>query len=1376
MRLLIALLSCLLTVSAHAAQLELPAALQSWRGWALDRQEFRDCSLEYGSRGQTAGDFVCLWPGTLDLRADAEGARFVAAWQLQAESWVPLPGDHAHWPQAVQINGKPAAVLDRGGRPQVWLPPGQHSLSGRLNWTRRPQSLPVPAIIGIIHLQVDGQAIVPTRHEQGQLILGRTASEAPEVDTLDVRVFRRLQDGVPITLETVIDVAVSGQAREALIGPVLPAGFVPTAVEVDAGWPARLEADGRLRVQLQPEVALITVRARALTDMTRFTLPVNEAPWPAQEIWSYQSQSDQRISSADGPPQVDPSQAGVPGDWQGLPAFAMAPQQTLTLQVRSRGLGDDAHNRLKLQRQAWLDYSGAGWTFHDRIQGDMRKDWRLDVQPPYRLEHANDRSEDEPLLVTRGSDGATGVEWRTPNVELDAGLRSEPASWRMPVHGWQQTFDAVVVDLHLPYGYRLIAAPGADHAEGSWVSRWTLLDLFLAALIGLLAWRSLGVAGVAVTALYVGLSYHEADAPLLTVATVLGLVLLARALPAGRLASAIHRVKWAAWAMLLLLALPFVSAQLRLALHPQLEALATRVDYSYAPQANYGPTVAATASEEFPAPPEEPPVVFDDPSPVDVESPPPAAPQAMQKLMAPSQAQQGVSLDRVEVTGARFRRADTMERYSQNTVVQSGRGVPAWQGNGSYRLSWSGPVTAEQSVRLWLSPPWLTRSLRVITVLALAWLLWRLAGGRLPVHLLKRTAATALVLMVAGLSVVSFPASAEDLPDNDLRNELQQRLSRPPECAPACVSIARGWVSMSDATLTISLEVHAGHRSAVPIPSAPEFLVLESLVIDGDESDWIGADQKGLRLSVERGVHRVELRYMALGDRIELVFPQAPLALEASGNDWQISGLSESRLLTNTLMLTRKQPRGNGVAAATMQEFPPYVRVQRTLTLGVEWTVETVVQRIAPAIGGFTVKLPLLPGEKVVSAGLQVREGQVELPIPEGVDSVRWQSNIGKREQLQLQAADLADHAEQWQIEVSPLWRVRFAGLPESMPVDEVGDDWHIFSFQPLPGETLTVDVKRPDPAAGGSQAIENVRIESNVGQRASEHTLRFTLRSSQGGERVVGLPDAAELLSVDRDGEALSVRLEAGQLSLPVSPGNQEFTVRFREGEGVRMVNTTPVITLGLPAANITVQQTLPDDRWVLRTQGPVVGPAVLYWGELVVVVLVAWALSWQRWTPLRRRDWLLLGLGFSTFSWWALLVVVVWLFALAWRERHGAALSGKYRFDAVQLALLVLTVIAAAALITAIPYGLLGQPEMHIVNPLDGYRPLQWFADQSGEQLPTAGSISLPLWTYRLLMLTWALWLANAVISWLRWGLSAWLTGGYWRQLRSARNKQAI
>ena len=50
-------------------------------------------------------------------------------------------------------------------------------------------------------------------------------------------------------------------------------------------------------------------------------------------------------------------------------------------------------------------------------------------------------------------------------------------------------------------------------------------------------------------------------------------------------------------------------------------------------------------------------------------------------------------------------------------------------------------------------------------------------------------------------------------------------------------------------------------------------------------------------------------------------------------------------------------------------------------------------------------------------------------------------------------------------------------------------------------------------------------------------------------------------------------------------------------------------------------------------------------------------------------------------------------------------------------------------------------------------------------------AAVLSVPLWVYRLAMLAWALWLARALVGWLRWGYESWSAGGTWRPLRAPR-----
>ncbi len=1363
MRALILLLF-LLAASAQAAVDGIPANLDAWRGWVLKDQEFRVCPLLAGNRGTSPTDFVCAWPGQLSIDADASGATFNQHWHVEVDGWAPLPGSHEHWPQQVSVDGTIVPVADRNG-PALWLKTGDHNLRARMAWSERPQALQVPASIALVALVVDGKTVAPLQRSGNQLTLGRGKATTVEADSIDLRVFRKFSDGIPGELITQIRIYASGQAREEVIGPALPDGFVPLAL-VSQQWPARLDDEGLLHVQVQPGNHTVTLSARASTPLDKLVAHLPEH-WAEQEIWSYESVPSLRVTTIGGSVQVDPRQADVPTEWANLPAYALNDGDTLAIEQRSRGLDEEVANRLNLQREAWLDFSGDGWFARDRISGTMQNDWRFDLAAPFSLQRAQVAGrDDDALLITKGAKpGLSGVEWRNPSVNLSAGLRIDSASGSMPVSGWQQMFDQVSTTVHLPYGYRLIAAPGSDQASGSWMSRWTLLDVFLVAIIILVAARLLGWLGGVMTACYLLLGYQESGSPLWVLLTVLVLALISRALPKGRLSGVTTGLRIAAAALLLIIALPFAASQLRQALYPQLESSdaqmqSTTVEFQR-PSDEYA-SADATGNAESNAP-------------MRAEAPP--APASMESS-------QSEKLDSISVAGSSIRRVDVEStnsliskkstkinnRYSQSTVVQTGAGEPGWQLGNLYRLSWSGPVLPDQQVRLLIASPWLVRLLRVVLVGVLGGLLWLLLRDvRWRPNAFASTARAGMILLSVSL-VVSPIAHAQDYPPEPLLQELKARLVEPPACAPQCATIAEARVSLKADTLRVALEVHAFDRVAVPIPQDAKSLSTATLTIDGVVKDALLSQSGRSWVAVERGVHRVEMTFTTLGDRVALAFPMAPQRILVDANGWQSSGIVDDRLLTETLTLVRARAGGDEAATTTAQRFPPYVRVHRALDLDLEWTIDTTVERLAPREGGFTVSLPTISGEHVSTPGLKLRDGKLTIALADREAQTSWSSTLDRSDTLILTAPDLGSHAEVWRIVVGPTWHVEFSGVPETpSTTNSTSDGYHEFEFHPLPGETLSLQISKPIPVEGATRAIDSLNLSSDFGLRARTYTMQFSVRASQGGEQVISLPQDAELLGVSRDGTTISARILDGKLSLPLQPGAQKYEIRLRENAEMSSRITTPEISLGLPAANISLVISLPGDRWLLAAFGPAVGPAVLFWGELLIAIVLAWLLSRWRRGPLRFHRWLLLVLGFSTFSWLALLVVVGWLFALRWRANN--AFETNWKFNLAQLGLALLTLVALVCLFESIRNGLLGSPDMVVRGNGSWANQLQWFADRSADALPRASVISLPLWVYNVVMLFWALWLAWAVVGWLRTGFAAWMHDGYWRPWRVAQ-----
>lgn len=1366
--LLLSLCTCVFAAPVLAqapAGATIPPALQDWRGWVMQDLDYRACPLLATRLPNSPADFLCAWPGRLSLDARANGADFAVQWRVEAASWVALPGDAQYWPQQVTVNAQAQPVLVHNDAPALWMTPGSYAIKGTIPWRERPQALTVPDAIGLISLKVDGKPVVPLQRDGSQITLGRSAAAAVQADHLTLRVFRQLADGVPAQLTTQLQLAVSGQSREVTLGPVLPAGFVGMAL--DGPWPARLDADGKLQVQVQPGNETLVLHARALAPLAVVTAHLPAAPWPQQEIWSYLSDPHLRVTAASSKVQVDPRQSDVPNEWQNLPAFALSNDSVLTVEQRSRGLAPDASNRLTLQREAWLDFAGGGWYARDQLRGTMVNGWRLDVVAPYTLEQARAANADqngndgEPLLITSGATPDwSGVEWRTPRVDLAADLRvATPAA--MPVAGWRQTLDSVQARLHFPYGYRLLAAPGADSVSGSWIAGWSLLDVFICAIVVLLAWRLLGWAGAAAAVAYLVLGYQEAGSPLWALLAVLAFALIARALPAGKLQFAAQRLRALALLVLVVVALPFVAMQIRDALYPQLES----ASYFARPQQIEIASAPAQAGGA--------------PTPMSIPTPAasPASPSFRKMSRPTDQArQEGAKVESIMVTGSQVPRAQVIDHYSQSTVVQTGAGMPDWRLGSQAMLSWSGPVLATQSVHLLIAPPWLVRPLRIVLVALLAFLIVRLFRGVAPDWKLPRRAVVgASLLALAGMLFVPH-AQAQAYPSADLLQQLRQRLTQAPKCAPACASVAQAQVVANGDSVSVTLQADVGEHVALPLPNGGDSATLASIQVDGVATDALARDASGSHwLELSRGVHRVLLNFAADADKVTLAFPLRPARVLFQGQGWTASGLADDRLLADTLTLVPVRADTAAKSTFGVQQFPPYVQVTRNLTLGLEWTASTYVQRLAPRSGGFSINVPLLKGEHVATPGIKVSAGSVDVAIADDADSAGWESNLDKPAQLTLTAPTLSDHAEIWRVVVSPTWHVEFAGVPGTdLAVGDDANDYRNFEFHPLPGETLTLTITRPPALAGAQRAIDAASVHSQAGQRAATHTLNLTLRASQGGDQVITLPQDAQLLSVSSDGAPLNLRLQDGKLSLPLTPGTRRFQVGFRTDAALGWLMHTPPLALGLPAANVNLQLGLPADRWLLATWGPAVGPAVLYWGELIVMILVAWALARTRRTHLKFRDWLLLGLGFSTFSWAALIVVVVWLFAFDWRARNAQPASESL-FNLSQIGLGLLTLFALASLISAIPQGLLGSPDMHVTGNGSTAQSLQWFADRSTDTLPQGSAISVPLWVYKLLMLVWALWLANALIGWLRDGFAAWTKGGYWRQTPKPAGTQA-
>jgi hypothetical protein len=357
---------------------------------------------------------------------------------------------------------------------------------------------------------------------------------------------------------------------------------------------------------------------------------------------------------------------------------------------------------------------------------------------------------------------------------------------------------------------------------------------------------------------------------------------------------------------------------------------------------------------------------------------------------------------------------------------------------------------------------------------------------------------------------------------------------------------------------------------------------------------------------------------------------------------------------------------------------------------------------------------------------------------------------------------------EAWLLDVSPIWHVEAEGIPSiGTATDQRA---RVRQWRPWPGEKVTLDIQRPAGVGGATVTIDTSQLTATPGLRSTDAKLQLEVRSSRGGQHVIGLSDDAELRSVSIDGTVQPIRQEGRGVVLPLHPGKQTIELAWREPRGFvdGLLYETPEVDLGIPSVNANLQLFPSTGRWVLGLGGAPLGPAVLFWPLLVSLIAVSAGLGRVRLSPLRTHHWMLLLIGLTQIPIEGAAVVVAWLLLLGWRSERGDSLPNA-GFNFLQLLLVGLTVAALFAMYLSIHRGLLGTPEMQIAGNGSHSAMLNWYQDRADSGPPVAWVFSVPVIAYRIAMLGWALWLAQALLRWLRWGWECFGNGVMWRPLRS-------
>lgn len=1323
------LIFCMGVPVSGAKETDIPSALKPWKEWVLYGEEEKACPTYYNN----GEEYCCIWPSRLGLSLNAKGGTFEQQWLVLAEGWVPLPGNKDTWPVEVRANGEKVPVTQRNGAPHIKLKAGEYTVKGIYSWARMPEMILVPPASGIVSLSIDGKDVTNFLQEKdGRLWLKRSQVEQAVEDRMEVRVYRLINDTIPMEITTLLKVNISGKAREVTLENVLVSDFL--AMELESPIPARIASGGNLTVQARPGQWEIYVKGRSQAPV--YSLGPLKTSYD-QEVWAFAPQNDLRMVRIEGVSAVDPTQTDSPGAWRGYSTYLINDNDTITFTETSRGDSNPAPDQLSLQRTWWLDFNGKGLTIRDIISGTMSTQWYLAMNPPVELGRVTIDGTDQ-LITEQEEERNPGVELRKGRLDMTAESRIEASGGSYSAVGWDHDFQSVSGTLNLPPGWRLITVDGVDSMPGTWFQKWTLLDLFLVLILSLVVYRLWGRIPCILALVTLVLTYHETGAPRYIWISILASLALIRFIPQGWFKRIVRFWCIASIIVLLIIAIPFMVQQIRWGIYPQLEPqYDTYEQYDKMEQRKVSPMMSsAPLSEEF-------------------------------------------TLEQITTTARKrgYYENQAIDVIDKDALNQTGPGIPSWDWH-SYSMTWNGPVEKSQEIRFWLISPFANLVLSFVRVTLLCLFIFVLIAPQYWKSMNRRLSfISCLGLLFLFIPCASMAQTTNDgFPPDSMLTELKKRLLEKPDCLPYCADIPRMEITATPDNLRIILQVEAATDTAIPLPGGLDSWLPEQVIIGSAPAVGIMRDDNGtLHLLVQEGIQSVTLTgpIIAAND-FQVPLPLAPRRISFSGNGWDVQGIdSEGRAESGIKLIRKEKALDNGGEEEGQTTVQSFFQVERIISLGLDWQVRTRVTRLTSDSSTALLSIPLIEGESVTTSGIRVENGTAHVQIAPDAREIRWDSTLKKEASLTLKSPTFVSWTEVWAVEASTIWHCEYTGVPVIYKEDDEGT--YRPKWQPWPGEELTIEITRPKAVQGQVVTIDSASLSYSPGERITGADLSMDIRTSKGGQHQVVLPEGAKVQRITIQGIQQPIVAQGREIGLSLQPGSNTIYIGWNQASGSSMLVRTPDIQIGDQAVNADITIEMPENRWILWTFGPRMGPAVLFWSYLIVIVLFALVLGRVGWTPLKTRHWLLLGLGLTQVHPLVAIMIVGWLLALGQRKERPMP-EGWFAFNATQVFLVIWTIAALIGLYIAIKKGLLGIPDMQISGNDSSDFYLHWTQDRIGATMPRPAVLSLHLMVFRFMMLAWALWLAYSLIKWLKWGWECFHAGDAWRRFGRKDNKNDL
>ncbi|MCC6221573.1 MAG: hypothetical protein IT291_10075 [Deltaproteobacteria bacterium] len=1399
------------------ALFSVPIALEPWVDWVKERHPEWNCA-------KNGGVFHCVWPGVLQYELTNHGARFALKVELQSKEAVILPSRQGIYPLAIDvINEKGERVepsLDvRNDFVYAILPAGVFDISGELLWDKLPPEIPLPesyALVSVDKTSLPGNIEIKRQRDRLWVEEAQHGKEETIGESIKIAVMRRIRDGSPMQVDTLLKLRVSGKRRPLDLGKVTPLNSLPVAIS--CALPHYLSSDGNLALQLNSgeyEVNILSVIAQPAGEILLPT--ASSTLWPTEETIAFVENTAFRTVEVSGALAVHASATELPPSWMAGAVYAPSSGSKLTFKELRRGILKPEPNELDLQKEIWVDLDNGGYTAMDTFSGSMHQGFRLNALAGTKLGRASVNGVSR--LVSRDANsGLWGVELRDSNVQLQAVSRYENGS-QLSAVGWDTKVANYSAWLHLPPSWLLFAVHGADTKGSAWVESWSLLELFLCFLVTLTSFRLFGSAAAIVVGLCSVLNHDEFLAPQMLYIHLLFLVVWRSVLSDEKSPwhYACRILLSVTFLALVIQSLAFAKLQFTQFLFPQLQSGTRHRSFmqdlfagiemtpliwpailffagillawiiSMVRAKDIRSRVAKTVLYGFLFFASMPAVglliTFRLSSDVysrsdyyrakSIESPgygraanlgsAASSFGPMERSLSASLSSGGAEMEsdsdvvQDEDDEARAKKDSSEKGLS----LTSGPAIPTWHWR-RHNIVAAGPILPQHQLSILLIPASVMRficGVRTVLILVLMFLLLKRIWSR-PAELVvslasKFSAKAALVTALLLLGTVS-PTKA-DFPGDSMLSELERRFEENLCKNDVCAVIEVAKIELSSEEFKLSLKVASDGQSVVTAPGPLEVLPVQKVLLNGKDYVALRRSSDGfLEVRTNAGLNDIEITGpLPQTSAFSLEFPARPLVVHVESPKWFVEGLSASGFVAGGLRFTAKD-REEEVNAS-----------EKSLVKQKEKLLSWAVVRRFIAITTEDVKIET----HVERLGELAVEDTLKVPL---FASERVLSGNVKVEGQYVylgfaSGAKSARYSSALGRDVMPL-------VLQASAERGISEEWQV---------SCSVNIHCEVSGLNPSGTLANGQARWSWLPFPSEEAKvsAFSLETAQGDTLTIDnlnhdVKWGTRLLTGKLQLEVRATQTNALNITLPEESEVENISVDNVSGANIQNGSSNQVLlSPGTHVVEVSYQQPFSVAFFqkvpglLLDREANNVNVSVSPNGERWI--LWAGGASWGPcvvyWAKLIVVVLICVGLASAGILSIGLVdaillgiglttlpVIYLWI-PLLWLGLTVAMTKQKVFFRQLGVTIRIACFIAIAFLSLVMFYevvrvGLVLQPPMLIVGNGSAYNYLKWYVDRTSGELLRPWILSVPLYYWRIFSLLWAMWLVVRLIAWLK------------------------